>query len=542
MKSPALVRSPYPVRRGPRAPRRGARLRRVAGTARCVDVRRVQEATLADLVEHAQRHRVRARARLRPHPRATTTSCDAFPSATTTRFSPYIDRMRKGEQQPARPRVRALLRQLVGQLEPRQGRSSCPSPSARSATSSAPAPTRSCATCDWSGDAGLFSRLHARPLPADDDERRGAVARHVEPGADDDARCRRSRGPCYLPDDDVRRIADYDEKLGVIAERYLDYDVRAVTGTTCWFTLLFEKVLAAARARGRRARDGLARSGRTCASSSAAASRRRRTCPSSASSSGGTTSRSSTRTTRPRAASTPRQRLQRRARACSCSRTAARSSSSSRSRSAARPTPTRVPLWAVERDRPYSIVVTTVSGLYAYELGDIVRFPPTARSASSSWGASSGCLSVTQELTTHVEIERAVAARRPRRARARRSTSAPRPTSASMARRSRATSLFVEFQEGAAPRTWARSPPRSTTGSATRTASTASTATARSRFCPARRAARYAAARDASWKRSPGERPGQVPPHHRRHEERSCFGSTRHRRKASGSPVSQESS
>ena len=60
--------------------------------------------------------------------------------------------------------------------------------------------------------------------------------------------------PVYLPDDDVQRIANYEEKLGVIAERYLDHDVRAVAGTTCWFTLLFEKVLAAARARGRDAR------------------------------------------------------------------------------------------------------------------------------------------------------------------------------------------------------------------------------------------------------------------------------------------------
>ena len=46
-----------------------------------------------------------------------------------------------------------------------------------------------------------------------------------------------------------KRIANYDEKLSVIAERYLDYDVRAITGTTCWFTLLFEKVLAGGRKR-----------------------------------------------------------------------------------------------------------------------------------------------------------------------------------------------------------------------------------------------------------------------------------------------------
>ena len=43
--------------------------------------------------------------------------------------------------------------------------------------------------------------------------------------------------PVYLPEHDVRTIANYDEKLGVIAERYLDYDVRAIAGTTCWFWL-----------------------------------------------------------------------------------------------------------------------------------------------------------------------------------------------------------------------------------------------------------------------------------------------------------------
>ena len=71
--------------------------------------------------------------------------------------------------------------------------------------------------------------------------------------------------------------------------------------------------------------------------------------------------------------------------------------------------PARVPLWAVEPERPYAIVVTTVSGLYAYELGDIVRFPSVDPLRVEFMGRLSGCLSVTQELTTHVEIERAVA-------------------------------------------------------------------------------------------------------------------------------------
>jgi hypothetical protein len=66
-------------------------------------------------------------------------------------------------------------------------------------------------------------------------------------------------------------------------------------------------------------------------------------------------------------------------------------------------------LWAVRRDVPYSIVVTTASGLYAYEVGDIVRFTSTDPPRIEFMGRLSGCLSVTQELTTHVEIERAVA-------------------------------------------------------------------------------------------------------------------------------------
>jgi hypothetical protein len=70
--------------------------------------------------------------------------------------------------------------------------------------------------------------------------------------------------------------------------------------------------------------------------------------------------------------------------------------------------PPRVPLWGVERASLYAIVVTTPSGLYAYKLGDIVRFPSHAPCAWSSRGACQGCLSTTQELTTHVEIERAV--------------------------------------------------------------------------------------------------------------------------------------
>jgi hypothetical protein len=55
------------------------------------------------------------------------------------------------------------------------------------------------------------------------------------------------------------------------------------------------------------------------------------------------------------------------------------------------------------------ILPTTVSGLYAYELGDIVRFTSKVPHRMEFMGRLSGCLSLTQELMTHVEVERGAA-------------------------------------------------------------------------------------------------------------------------------------
>ena len=55
-----------------------------------------------------------------------------------------------------------------------------------------------------------------------------------------------------LPTPQIRDIDDYDRKLAALAEAYLDHDVRSIAGATCWFGVLFDRVLAAARARGRR--------------------------------------------------------------------------------------------------------------------------------------------------------------------------------------------------------------------------------------------------------------------------------------------------
>jgi hypothetical protein len=50
-----------------------------------------------------------------------------------------------------------------------------------------------------------------------------------------------------------------------------------------------------------------------------------------------------------------------------------------------------------------------VSGLYAYDMGDFVRFTDVFPHRLEFTGRASGMLSVTQELTTFLEIERAVA-------------------------------------------------------------------------------------------------------------------------------------
>jgi hypothetical protein len=213
--------------------------------------------------------------------------------------------------------------------------------------------------------------------------------------------------PLYLPNRRIKEIASYEEKLRAIADTYLDWDVRAVAGTTCWFTLVFERLLEAARRRGRRVqtvsqiwpnlrvligggvsaepyvpvlRSLLGRDDMTLIDSYNATE-------------GGLYATSDF-------SSTPGM-LMMPHRGVFFEFVPLDDQGNSSNR--------RVPLWAVERDRPYTIVVTTTSGLYAYKVGDIVRFTSLTPHRVEFMGRLSGCLSVTQELTTHVEVERAVA-------------------------------------------------------------------------------------------------------------------------------------
>jgi hypothetical protein len=213
--------------------------------------------------------------------------------------------------------------------------------------------------------------------------------------------------PSYLPHEDVKVIADYDKKLEIIAERYLDYDIRAVAGTTCWFTLLFDKVLAAAQRRGRRARSISD------------------IWPNLRVMLGGGVSAEPYRPVLRRLLGRDDATLIDTYNATEGGIYATSDYEGERGmlmlphrgtffefvpvEERDRPSPSRIPLWEVEKNRAYSIIVTTVSGLYSYEIGDIVRFTTLEPHRIEFMGRLSGCLSVTQELTTHVEIEHAVA-------------------------------------------------------------------------------------------------------------------------------------
>ena len=212
--------------------------------------------------------------------------------------------------------------------------------------------------------------------------------------------------PVYLPEDDIRRMTDYSAKLSAIADRYFDHDVRALTGTTCWFPVMLEKLLETARARGRQARTvqdiwpnlrvlfgGGVSSEPYLPIIRKLIGREDVTLVDSYNATEGGIYAASDHSGERGMLMLPHRGtffefvpLEERTQG----------------------TRTRVPLWGVEPERAYAIVVTTASGLYAYELGDIVRFTSTSPLRIEFMGRLSGCLSLTQELTTHVEVERAV--------------------------------------------------------------------------------------------------------------------------------------
>jgi hypothetical protein len=211
--------------------------------------------------------------------------------------------------------------------------------------------------------------------------------------------------PMMLPRPPERDIEDYSQKLDVLASSYLDHDVRGMAGTTCWFPLFFDRLLAAARQRGRVARTvgEIWPNLRVLFGGGVTAQPYR--------------SIISERLGRPAV-------LMDNYNATEGGIFAATASLEDdalmvipdrgvyfefvpKGREGDKDAP-RLPLWRVERDVDYSVVLTTSSGLFAYEVGDYVRFSSLMPLQLRFSGRKSGVLSLTQELMTQMEIERAV--------------------------------------------------------------------------------------------------------------------------------------
>ena len=443
-------------------------------------------------------------------------------------FSPFIERMRKGRAEPRSSPSSSSTSATRRAARIRAARSSSRSRERQIRPSRTRRRRHADALPRVVGRRGTFlRRLHARPLPADDDEEGGARPHHLEPRADVDADAgdHAPRLPAR------RRRAGSHRELRREARRHRRALPRLRRPRRRGDDVLVHPPLREGPRRGAakqgvRAALGLATSGRTSGCSSAAASPQRRTSPCSATLIGRDDATLVDTYNATEGGDLRGERLTRASAACSCSPTAGRSSSSSRS---------------IERDRAFAAARAAVGrgeGPPLRHRGDDRRRASTPTSSATSsasrrrtrsrmefMGRLSGCLSVTQELTTHVEIERAVAhavqACVPCRTL---DFGAAADVGVDGTAKSRYV-LFVEFEEGADPgELRRRSPRRSTRACASRTASTASTARRCRAPAPARASRSRAGGAQAVHGRSHArERPGQVPAHPRRHEEEAPF-------------------
>jgi hypothetical protein len=212
--------------------------------------------------------------------------------------------------------------------------------------------------------------------------------------------------PVVLPDRDVMMIDDLDAKMDAIAERYLDHDIRTVTGTTCWFSILFDKLLAAARRQGRQV-DAISEiwpnlkflvGGGVAAGPYIDVIRNRMGSDAALidtynATEGGIFAVSDHAARKDDLLAIPD-------RGVFFEFVPLEDKDSD--------SPRRHPMWEVQTGVDYIIHVSTVSGLQCYRLGDIVRFTQLWPHRMVFSGRLSGCLSTTQELTTHREVQLAV--------------------------------------------------------------------------------------------------------------------------------------
>ncbi len=205
-----------------------------------------------------------------------------------------------------------------------------------------------------------------------------------------------------LPGPEVRDIEDCATKLTELARRHRGHDVRSLSGTTCWFSLVFEQVLRAAREAGAPAETvsevwpnlkvlfGGGVSAAPYRAGIDALMGRRVTLMENYNATEGGIFAVTDREDDEGLLVLPDRGVFFEFIPCGDVR--------------------RFPLWEVEPGVDYEVVVSTSSGLFAYRLGDCVRFTETFPHRLVFTGRVAGMLSLTQELTTQRELERAVTA------------------------------------------------------------------------------------------------------------------------------------
>lgn len=206
-----------------------------------------------------------------------------------------------------------------------------------------------------------------------------------------------------LPRSPIRDIEDYNRKLAAIAVAYLDYDVRSISGTTCWFSVLFDYLLAAAKESGRDVHTvgeiwpnlRVLFGGGVYAAPYLRIIQERVGHPVTLIDNYNATEGGVFAAT---------DRLEEEGMLVLPDRGVFFEFVPRTEHG--RPNATRVPLWKVEPGVDYSVVLTTSSGLFGYFIGDFVRFTSIFPHRLEFAGRPSGMLSLTQELTSFLEIER----------------------------------------------------------------------------------------------------------------------------------------
>jgi hypothetical protein len=259
---------------------------------------------------------------------------------------------------------------------------------------------------DITGDKQLTSGFHLGLLPPAVIKQQGPVGVASNPGIMQ-LHLPLAARPMTIPKPPIREIEDYDKKITAIAEAYLDYDVRAITGTTCWFSIMFDRLLKVAKERGRKADtvSDLWPNLRVLFGGGIHAEPyrpiiderigRRVILMDNYNATEGGIFAATDRVDDDGLMMIPDRGV--------FFEYVPRSEEKSSN-------PTRLQLHQVETGVDYSVVLTTASGLYSYMIGDYVRFKSLFPHRMQFAGRTHGVLSLTQELTTYLEIERAVGA------------------------------------------------------------------------------------------------------------------------------------